>query len=92
VITLEKETFILEENGKDIECEVLFRFYEEEFQKNYLVYTDNTRDENGEVNIYISSYNPAANTAELEDIKDDKELEILSDIIEEMWDEECKNQ
>ena len=38
---------ITNEEGKELECEVLFTFDSDEFKKNYIVFTDNTLDENG---------------------------------------------
>ena len=41
----EKMTFkVMNEEGKEVECEVLFTFESEETKKNYIVYTDNTND------------------------------------------------
>ena len=50
-----KNTFtVLNDEGKEVECEVLFTFESEETHKNYLVYTDNTTDENGNIKVYAS--------------------------------------
>ena len=35
---------VKDQNGKEVECEVLFTFESEETKKNYMVYTDNTVD------------------------------------------------
>ena len=44
----EKMTFkVTDENGKEVEFEVLFTFESDETKKNYMVYTDNTTDEAG---------------------------------------------
>ena len=53
-----------------------------------MVYTDHTKDENNELNLYISSYDPQSEKHELEDIKDSEELEKVANIIDEMWSEE----
>ena len=36
---------IVDKDGKEIECEVLFTFESDETKKNYIVYTDNSKDE-----------------------------------------------
>ena len=55
----EKMTFkVFDENGKEIECEVLFTFESDETHKNYIVYTDNTTDEDGNTKVYASIYTP----------------------------------
>ena len=44
----EKNIFqVLDENGKEVTCEVLFTFDSEETGKSYIVYTDNTTDDDG---------------------------------------------
>ena len=45
---------VIDENGKEIECEVLFTFESDETNKNYIVYTDNTTDEGGNTKVYAS--------------------------------------
>ena len=84
---MEKETFTLETEEGTITCEIIDNLYVQEYQKNYLIYTDNSKDETGELNIFISSFDPNSENYELEDIKDEKELEKISNIIEEMWNE-----
>ena len=36
---------VMNDEGKEVECEVLFTFESDETKKNYIVYTDNTTDE-----------------------------------------------
>ena len=40
---------VINDEGKEVECEVLFTFESDETKKNYIVYTDNTTDEEGNV-------------------------------------------
>ena len=49
----EKITFkLFDENGKEVEYEVLFTFESNETNKNYIVYTDNEIDEEGNIKVY----------------------------------------
>ena len=53
----EKMTFkITNENGIEVEYEVLFTFESDETKKNYIVYTDNSLDEDGNTRVYASIY------------------------------------
>ena len=45
---------VMNDEGKEVECEVLFTFESEETKKNYIVYTDNTTDEEGNTKVYAS--------------------------------------
>ena len=49
----EKMTFkITNENGIEVEYEVLFTFESDETKKNYIVYTDNRLDEDVNTRVY----------------------------------------
>lgn len=40
------------EEGKEIECEMILSFYVREKDKNYMLFTDNTYDEENNLNVY----------------------------------------
>lgn len=80
-----KMTFkIIGEGGKEIECEVLFTFESDETKKNYIVYTDNTLDEQGNTKVYASIYNPNEENTNLIPIETEKEWKIIETILEEL--------
>ena len=81
----QKMTFkILGEDGREIECEVLFTFESDETKKNYIVYTDNTLDEQGNTKVYASIYNPNEENTNLIPIETEKEWKIIETILEEL--------
>lgn len=81
----EKMTFkVINDEGKEIECEVLFTFESDETGKNYIVYTDNTTDEAGNTKVYASIYDPNAEETKLEPIETDKEWKIIETILDEL--------
>lgn len=75
---------ILGDDGKEIECEVLFTFESDETKKNYIVYTDNTLDEQGNTKVYASIYNPDEENTNLIPIETDKEWKIIETILDEL--------
>ena len=77
------------EEGKEITCEVLFTFDSEETGKNYIVYTDNTKDEEGNIKVYASIYDPN-DTTKLEPITTDKEWKIIQIVLDEVMAEAGK--
>ena len=80
-----KMTFkILGDDGREIECEVLFTFESDETKKNYIVYTDNTLDEQGNTKVYASIYTPNEENTNLIPIETDKEWKIIETILEEL--------
>ena len=58
-------------DGRQIDCETLFMFDSPETQKSYIVYTDNSIDEEGNTRVYASIYNP-------EDLKVDKDNNVAA--------------
>ena len=73
---------IVGENGEKIVCDILFTFDNEETKKSYMVYTDNSTDENGKVRVYASIYDPTDPQSKLEEIKTEKEWKVIDTILE----------
>ena len=87
----EKNTFtVMDENGKEVTCEVLFTFDSEETKKRYMVYTDNTTDEEGNVRVYASTFDPTAENTELKPIETEREWKIVETILESIQEENNK--
>ena len=72
---------IVNEEGKELECEVLFTFDSDETKKSYIVYTDNTTDEEGNTKVYASIYDPTGQDESLQPIESDKEWKIIETIL-----------
>ena len=81
---------VINDEGKEVECEVLFTFESDETNKNYIVYTDNTLDEEGNTKVYASIYNPDQDETKLLPIETDKEWKIIETILEELQNETAK--
>ena len=90
---MKKNTFsMLDENGNEVVYDVLFTFESEETNKNYIVYTDNSRDENGNVQVYASTYDPNDPKGKLEAIETDKEWKVIETILDTLQEEMKKQQ
>ena len=88
---MKKNTFsMLDENGNEIIYDVLFTFESEETNKNYIVYTDNTKDETGNVEVYASIYDPNDPHSKFEAIETEKEWKVIETILNTLQ-EEIKN-
>ncbi len=84
----ERMTFkVFDDEGKEVECEVLFTFESNETGKNYMVYTDNSEDEEGNTKVYASIYDPEDKEMKLQPIETDKEWEIVETILKEIQSE-----
>ena len=75
---------VLDSTGKEIECEVLFSFQGKQDHKNYIVYTDNTIDENGNTKVYASVYDPEGKDPTLKPIESEKKWKMIQGLLMEI--------
>lgn len=88
---MKKNTFtMIDENGVETTYDVLFTFESEETGKNYIVYTDGSKDEGGNIQVFASSYDPNNPQSKLEAIETEKEWKVIETILETLQ-EEIKN-
>ena len=88
---MKKNTFsMIDENGNEVIYDVLFTFESEETNKNYIVYTDNTKDESGNIEVYASIYDPTNPQSKLEAIETEKEWKVIETILETLQEEVSK--
>ena len=71
---------ITNEQGKNIEYEELYTFKNEKTGKNYMVYTDNSIDEDGKVRVF-ASYAPSLDDKKLRPIENDDEWDFVEETI-----------
>ncbi len=89
----EKQKFIvLDDKGKEIECEPLFTFESEETKNQYVVYTDNSKDKDGNVRVFASIYEVTDKGNRLLPIKSEKEWKVIETILESIQEETKKAQ
>ena len=82
---------VIDKDGKEIEFEVLFTFESDETKKNYMVYTDNSTDEEGNVRVYASVFKPDAVPLELFPVETEREWKIIETILDSIQEENKKN-
>ena len=85
----DKNTFtVINEEEKEGVCSVLFTFDSDETKKSYIVYTDNTKDKQGNIQVYASIYDPKQeDNMELLPIETDKEWKVIETILESLQEE-----
>ena len=85
MMTNENTSFTaMDENGNEVKCEALFTFFLEETGKNYIVYSDDSVDENGHTRVFASTYDPDIDSQKLIPITSDREWEIIGRILNEL--------
>lgn len=85
----EKNIFtVIDDKGKDLECEVLFTFDSDETGKHYIIYMAHNEDgtpgtdEEGNVKVYASTFDPDDSNTALGAIETEKEWKIIETILE----------
>ena len=79
---------VTDKNGNKIKCEVIATYHHDEDNKDYIVYTDNTFDENKKLKIYYALYEMIDNKIKIMMAKTNEEkrvgLELIKAIMEEI--------
>ncbi len=78
---------IINDKGEEVMCDVLFTFDSEETKKSYIVYTDNSKDQEGNVQVYASIYDPNQEDQKLEPIQTEKEWKVIETILNTLQEE-----
>ena len=86
---MERLQFTIDNNGKKTTCEVIATYHDDEItNKDYIVYTDNTFDENKKLRVYYGLYEKVDNNIKLIEAKttDEKKmgLQLIKEIIAEI--------
>ena len=77
---------ITDQNGVTKEYEILFTFDSEETKNSYIVFTDNTKDQNGNTITYAATYTKNSDKLELNDIKTEKEWTLIENLLSQIED------
>ena len=78
---------VYDEKGNEVICDILFTFDNEETKKSYVVYTDNSKDKDGKIQVFASIYDPTDPSKKLEEIKSEKEWKVINTILETLQEE-----
>ena len=85
---MENNTFkVINNDGIEVTCDILFTFDSEETKKSYIVYTDNSKDAEGNVQVFASIYDPKQENPKLEPIESDQEWKIIETILNTLQEE-----
>ena len=79
---MENNSFtMLNEAGEEVKYDVLFTFDNEETNKSYIAYTDNTYDDDGNISVYASTYHPNSSEVILGKIETENEWKVVETIL-----------
>ncbi|MBM7701424.1 DUF1292 domain-containing protein [Metabacillus iocasae] len=88
----EKQITVVDENGNEQLCEVLFTFQSEEFGKSYVLYypMSSEQDDDEEIEIHASAFVESDNgeDGELQPIETEEEWDMIEEMLNTFLDEE----
>lgn len=80
----EKVMTIVAEDGTIEEVEVILAFEFKDNKKEYVVYTKNEEDENGNITVYVSNVNRETGEPRLFGVEDENEWTRIKDVLREL--------
>lgn len=80
----EKVMTIVAEDGTVEEVEVILAFEFKDNKKEYVVYTKNEEDENGNITVYVSNVNRETGEPRLFGVEDENEWTRIKDVLREL--------
>ncbi|WP_110926977.1 DUF1292 domain-containing protein [Bacillus massiliglaciei] len=86
----ENNITVVDENGNEQLCEVLFTFDSDKFNKSYVLYYPISENEDEEIEIHASSFVPSENNedGELSPIETEEEWDLVEEMLNTFLDEE----
>lgn len=69
------------DKGEQITCEVVLTIDSDEFGKSYIVYTDHTMDDDGNIKTYASIYDPTGASLDLLPVTTDEEWDMIEAVL-----------
>lgn len=75
---------IVSEDGSVEEVEVILAFEFKDTKKEYVIYTKNEKDENGNITVYVSNVDRSEGDPKLMGIEDEEEWNRVKDVLREL--------
>ena len=74
---------VIDDNGKTVNCELLYTFKDSKSNINYMLYTDGTLDDNNNLEVYASRYELIDDNYVIKPIENDSEWDLVDEVLEE---------
>ena len=75
---------VTKKDGKKVVCDVIATYHDDDTNKDFIVYTDRTLNEERKLNLYYSLYENHGNNIKLIDIVDIEDKKIGLELIKEL--------
>lgn len=75
---------IVSDDGSEEDVEVIIDFEFKDTKKEYIVYTKNEKDENGNITVYVSNVDRSSGDVELLGVESEDEWNRIKDVLREL--------
>ena len=76
--------------GKEIVCDILFRFHSEQTGKDYMAFTDHSKAKDGSISVFYATYDPEAENIDLAPLQTEQEWFMVREIFQGMQEDAAK--
>ena len=76
--------------GKEIVCDILFRFHSDETGKDYMAFTDHSKAPDGSASVFYATYDPNAENIDLAPLQTEHEWFMVREIFQGMQEDAAK--
>ena len=77
----EGNKFTVNAGGKELVCDILFKFQSKETGKHYMAFTDHGKDRAGNPNVFYATFDPEAEDISLAPIQSQQEWVMVRDMM-----------
>lgn len=75
-------SIVIEKDGQKVNCDIYYSFISDDTKKGYVAFSDHSKDEEGNENIYMGSFDPEVGYDTLSPVTDEKEIEMFNSVLE----------
>ena len=76
--------------GKEIVCDILFRFHSEQTGKDYMAFTDHSKAPDGSASVFYATYDPNAENIDLAPVQTEGEWLMLREMFEQIQEDAAR--
>lgn len=73
--------------GREVVCDILFKFQSKETGKHYMAFTDHSKDRDGNPSVFYATYDPEAEDISLAPIQSEQEWVMVRDMMNALQEE-----
>ena len=74
-------SIVIEKDGQKVNCDIYYSFVSDDTKKGYVAFSDHSKDEEENENIYMGSFDPDIGYETLNPVTDEKEIAMFNAVL-----------